>query len=198
MAVLTKKAILRELREGQNGKGLVITPIQMDQIGASSIDVHLGNEFIIFRRASITSMDIKTENRTDHNVHKYQEKERIGKKDKFVLHPQQLVLGATREYISLPDNIAAEIVGRSTWGRTGLIIATATHISPTFKGCVTLELVNEGEIPLVLYPDMRVAQLILFRTEEKISSKGRYQFQTGPEFPKFEKELKYINLDSKG
>ena len=185
MSVLTKKVILRELKKGQDGKGLVITPLEISQIGAGSIDLHLGNEFIVFRRASITSMDILE---VQNNMHRYQEKVRISNNDQFILHPGQLVLGATQEYIALPKNITATICGRSTWGRTGLIIATATQIAPSFKGCVTLELVNEGEIPLVLYPGLMVAQLILYRTEGEYLSKSRYHFQTGPEFPKFEKD----------
>ncbi len=199
MTVLTKESIIGELRKGQDGDGLLITPLQLDQVGAASVDLRLGNEFIVFKRASITSMDIqdldnKLPNVDKYHVHKYQEKKRISETDKFVLHPHQLVLGATREYIALPGNITADIVGRSTWGRTGLIIATATHIFPSFKGCVTLELVNEGEIPLVLYPGLRVAQLVLSKTEGHIVHKGRYQYQTGPEFPRFEKELKYMDF----
>ena len=221
MAVLTKESIIGELRRGQDGKGLLITPLKLDQVGPASVDLCLGNEFIVFKRASITGMDIRElyQNHTEDlvfsvdsdvspgfdraskaldkkspNIHKYQEKKRISETDNFVLHPHQLVLGATREYIALPNNITADIVGRSTWGRTGLIIATATHISPNFKGCVTLELVNEGEIPLVLYPGLRVAQLVLSKTEGHIVHKGRYQYQTGPEFPRFEKELKYMDF----
>ncbi len=174
MSVLTKKIILRELQKGQDGNGLVITPLEISQIGAASIDLHLGNEFIVFRRASITSMDIIE---VPDNMHEYQEKVRISNSEQFILHPGQLILGATQEYVALPENITATICGRSTWGRTGLIIATATQIAPSFKGCVTLELVNEGEIPLVLYPGLRVAQLILYRTEGEYSVKSRYQFQ---------------------
>ena len=113
MAILTYKVILKELREGQNGDGLVITPLRIDQIGTSSVDVHLGHEFMVFRRALIESLDI---NKPDlpRNVHQYQEKVRISEGDKFVLHPHQLVLGATREYIALPKNISAIIAGRST------------------------------------------------------------------------------------
>ena len=191
MSVLTKKIILRELQKGQDGNGLVITPLEISQIGAASIDLHLGNEFIVFRRASITSMDIIE---VPDNMHEYQEKVRISNSEQFILHPGQLILGATQEYVALPENITATICGRSTWGRTGLIIATATQIAPSFKGCVTLELVNEGEIPLVLYPGLRVAQLILYRTEGEYSVKSRYQFQTGPEFPKFQKERNYLHL----
>lgn len=196
MSVLTKNVILGELQKGKEGSGLIITPLDISQIGKSSVDLHLGSEFIVFRRASLSCMNITDAEDISENVHKYQEKVRIGDFEKFILHPSQLVLGATKEYIALPDNISAIICGRSTWGRTGLIIATATQIEPLFKGCVTLELVNEGELPLVLYPSLRVAQLILHRTEGELSSKdkSRYQFQTGPEFPKFEKEQDYLKL----
>ncbi len=195
MSVLTKKIILSELQKVRDDlEGLIITPLEVDQIGPSSVDLHLGNEFIVFRRASITSIDVLDAEKLVKNVHKYQEKVRISKNDNLILHPGQLVLGATQEYISLPKNISSIICGRSTWGRTGLIIATATQIAPSFKGCITLELVNEGEIPLVLYPGLRVAQLILYRTEGEYSSKSSYQFQTGPEFPKLHKEYEYLKL----
>lgn len=191
MSVLSRQAILRELRKGKDGSGMVISPLTLDRIGCASIDLSLGNEYIIFKRASVGCLDIFAEE-PEANVHKYQEKKRIGRHDRFVLHPGQLVLGATREYIALPPNISAHIVGRSTWGRTGLIIATATYIQPAFKGCVTLELVNEGEAPLALYPGLRVAQLVLSYTEGESKIDGRYQYQTGPEFPKLDQERKYL------
>lgn len=197
MSVLTKKVILGELEKGKAGMGLIVTPLEVNQIGPSSVDLHLGNEFIVFRRASITSIDVSDSEEVMRNVHKYQEKVRISKNKNFILHPGQLVLGATQEYVALPEDISAVICTRSTWGRTGLIIATATQIHTSFKGCITLELVNDGEIPLVLYPGLRVAQLLLHRTEGKCSSESSYQFQTGPEFPKLDKENKYLNLRTK-
>lgn len=191
MAVLTHDVILAELQKGRKGAGLAITPLKPEQIGPASVDVHLGHEFIVFRQASIASLDIK-EDRIGRNPHLYQEKVRKRTDDKFVLHPHQLVLGATREYVSLPEDIAADIVGRSTWGRTGLIIATATKIDPGFKGCITLEIVNEGVIPIVLYPGLKIAQLVLFRTEGKASYRGSYEYPTGPELPKLAKEKEYL------
>lgn len=200
MSVLTKEAIMDALYEGRVGQGLVITPLKIEQIGASSIDVHLGNEFIIFKRASLTSFDIRSPDMISRkNVHKYQEKIRIGNNESFILHPRQMVLGATQEYISLPKNVMASICGRSTWGRTGLIIATATQIEPCYKGCITLELVNDGEIPLVLYTGIRVAQLTLYETTGACDcTPSRYHYQTGPEFPKFEKERQYLDTRSTG
>lgn len=189
MSVLTKGEIWQELKRER----LVITPLVKggDEIGASSVDLHLGHEFIVFKRAKVTSLDVMVEG-LEKNVYRYQEKARISRGQKFVLHPHQLVLGASIEYISLPDNISGQICGRSTWGRTGLIVATATKVDPCFKGCVTLELVNEGEVPLVLYPGLCVAQIVLIRTEGVGHYKGRYSFPTGPEFPKLDKERKAL------
>jgi dCTP deaminase len=191
VGVLTRDKILEELAKGVEGDGVVITPMKQSQVGASSVDVHLAHEFVVFRRASITSLDIG-EDRVYPNVHSYQEKVRIRSEERFVLHPHQLALGATREYVSLPRSISANIVGRSTWGRTGLIIATATKIDPGFRGCVTLEIVNAGVIPIVLYPGILVAQLVFFRTEGVAEYSGSYECPTGPEFPKLEKEAEHI------
>ena len=154
----------------------------------------MGHEFIIFKRASAVSTDIQEIENVKRNLFKYQEKERIGSGHKFILHPHQLVLAATIEYISLPSNLAAYITGRSTWGRTGRIIATATQIAPGFKGCVTLELVNEGEIPLVIYPGLCVAQIVFTTTEGKAKYTGQYKCPTGPEFPKLDKEVESLPL----
>ena len=187
MSVLTKNEIWQELQGGQ----LVITPFVNSgkEIGTSSVDLHLGHEFIVFKRAKVTSVDVKDSKYLKKNVYKFQEKARIGRGQKFVLHPHQLVLGASVEYISLPNKISGDICGRSTWGRTGLIIATATKVDPCFQGCVTLELVNEGEVPLVLYPGLCVAQIVLIRTEGTGHYTGRYKWPTGPGFPILDKEL---------
>ena len=74
------------------------------------------------------------------------------------------------------------MIGRSSWGRLGLIIATATAVSPCFKGSITLELVNLGEAPLVLYPGVRIAQLVVHTVEGIGTYEGRYTCPTGPEF----------------
>lgn len=192
MSVLTRSQIWEELNKGQEGKGLVITPLinGPKDIGSSSVDLHLGHEFIIFKRAKVTCIDIVESKNL--NVYRYQDKVRITRGQNFILHPHQLALGASIEYIALPDNISCNIVGRSTWGRTGLVIATATKIDPGFKGCVTLELVNEGEVPLVLYPGLCVAQIVLARTKGHAKYKGRYRYPTGPQFPKLDKELEDI------
>lgn len=83
----------------------------------------------------------------------------------YILHPQNFVLAVTLEWIRMPRNLAASVVGKSSWGRCGLIIATATGVHPGFKGCLTLELSNLGEIPIAVKPGISICQLFIHRLE---------------------------------
>jgi len=79
----------------------------------------------------------------------------------YILHPRSFVLGVTLEWIRLPHDLAGYVIGKSSLGRRGLIIATATGVHPGFTGCLTLELTNVGEIPIRIQPGLRVCQLFL-------------------------------------
>jgi dCTP deaminase len=106
----------------------------------------------------------------------------------FVLHPGEFVLGATFEMVSLPDDVAARLEGKSSLGRLGLLThSTAGFIDPGFSGHVTLELSNVATLPITLWPGMKIGQLCFFRLSspaehpygsEKYGS--RYQGQRGP------------------
>lgn len=103
--------------------------------------------------------------------------------DYFVLHPRQFVLGETLEWIHLPADLAAFVTSRSSWGRDGLIIATATGVHPGYSGILTLELTNLGEIPLRLYPGLSVAQLFIFEVlaeKDADVSPSTFNLSTGP------------------
>ena len=83
--------------------------------------------------------------------------------DGLWLHPRHFVLAVTFEFLKFPDDMGAYVVGRSSWGRLGLIVATAVFVHPGFRGCLTLELVNEGDSPIYLCPGFRIAQLAIHR-----------------------------------
>ncbi len=83
--------------------------------------------------------------------------------ERFVLHPRNFVLGVTLEWIRLPKNIAGYVIGKSAWGRRGLIIATAVGVHPNFTGCLTLEITNVGEVPIAIKPGMAICQLFLHK-----------------------------------
>lgn len=180
-------AILKsELEELMITRELVITPIldRETQIGDSSVDVRLGNEFIVIHKTRLLGLDLKKSKRVRRHFRKYQSRVRVKYGTGFILHPGQLVLGATLEYLRLPSDITAYVIGRSSWGRMGLVVATATNVAPGFCGSLTLEFVNMGEVPLTIYPGIRIAQLVFHRGPGEGAYTGRHRCATGPEFSK--------------
>ena len=107
----------------------------------------------------------------------------------LVLHPGELVLAATLEYVVLPDDLVAQVVTRSSYGRLGLVTATAVQVQPHFHGCLTLELLNLGMVPLALTPGERVAQL-LFQTIDPPCPlpEQTYRFPVEPQFSLVERD----------
>ena len=189
MSTITKEGIRKRICEKKENKQLVITPLlDPNQIGDASVDLRLGFEFIVFNLPSIGCIDPSKNDEIEREIHKYQTRVRVNRGGRFVLHPKQFVLGSTLEYIVLPVDLHGEVGGRSTWGRTGLVIATATTVAPGFHGCITLELANEGMLPLILRPGDSVAQLVLHTASPPASPyAGSYKYQTGPMFPHFKK-----------
>jgi dCTP deaminase len=185
MSTLSTAEIRKRLAEGLPN-GLIITPLleQVEQTTGNTVDLRLGNEFIVTQRTSFEAIDPTLREEIESRIEEYQQHLTRRFHEKFVLHPGQLILGSTLEYVALPNNLSAYVIGRSSWGRLGLIIATATEVSPCFKGSITLELVNVGEAPLVLYPGVRIAQLVLHTVAGKGTYEGRYTCPTGPEFSK--------------
>lgn len=85
----------------------------------------------------------------------------------FILHPRSFVLGVTLEWLRLPCDLAGYVTGRSSWGRRGLVIATAAGVHPGFTGCLTLELANLGDVPIAIRPGMAIGQLFLHEIDAK-------------------------------
>ena len=136
----------------------------------------------MFRNARYPYIDVKQE------MEDLTELVRVKQDEPFILHPGEFVLGSTYEVVSLPDDIAARVEGKSSLGRLGLLThATAGFVDPGFSGHVTLELANVATLPIKLYPGMKIGQLCFFRLSspaehpygsEKYGS--RYQGQRGP------------------
>lgn len=179
---------------------IVITPIISEkQINDGIVDLRLGTEFILTRKTEFSSLDI-TEEDLQSNIKKYQEKIVINSEEGLILHPNQFILGSTLEYIKLPDDVMGYIIGRSSWGRLGLVIATATLINPGFAGVITLELTNVGEVPIKLFPSLRIAQISFhkcnYKMEEKTEKKFRKYFgSTSPSFSEVYKDYDNILVE---
>ncbi len=196
MGALTNRDIKKYMESGKLEKRLIITPLinPNETFDPVAVDVRLGNEFIIMRKRAFPLLNIEHgENDFDSlliDIEKYQEKVRVNYRGEFVLHPRQLIIGSTLEYVRLPETLMCYVIGKSSWGRMGLIIATATKVDPGFKGCITLEIINEGEVPIVLYPGIPIAQLVFHETNSAVTYDGSYNCATGPEFPKFSQKSK--------
>ena len=96
--------------------------------------------------------------------------------EKFILHPRTFVLGITLEWVRLPKTLAGFVTGRSSWGRRGLIIATATGVHPGFTGCLALELSNVGEMPIPITPGLAICQLFLHDARSTLDFADRTAF----------------------
>jgi len=169
--MLSGRAIASLLAEPKSP--FAITPIlDVEQFGASSVDVRLGPDLIVNRRATgAVGFDPAERSEFDKRIRDSQQYLRRPFGSAVYLHPGEFAIARTLEYVALPEYLSAEAVGRSSWGRLGLIIATATLVEPGFKGTITLELANVGTVPIVLYIGMRVAQLAIHRVDAGASPK---------------------------
>lgn len=187
MATLSKKEILERLQLSRFDKArLVITPIidKESQIGNFSIDLRLANQFIIFKLENLESFNPLVDSKN--KLLRFQEPKIIPFGEQIVLHPGSLLLGATFEYVKMPNNLEAQVEGRSSWARLGLVIATATSIDPGFTGSITLELSNLSKTPIVLTPGARICQIIFRETSSDVEydTNRKYQQPVGPQFSK--------------
>ncbi|PSR33693.1 MAG: dCTP deaminase [Sulfobacillus benefaciens] len=165
---------------------LIVTPLlSREQIRGGSVDVRLGTEFILMKRSARGPIDPMA---MEEPLQDYQERVQVEVGDKMILHPNQLVLGVTLEFLQVPPDLLAYVIGRSSWGRLGLIVATAVMVSPGYRGSLTLELANLGDTPVYLYPGTRVAQLVFHTLDDSTAAYsqrgGKYTGPVGPEFSK--------------
>ena len=133
--------------------------------GSSSVDLRLGRWFLGLRQTQLSKLNVSEEEEEDFSEAQLTSRTFVGFGKEFILHPHTFVLGATLEWIKIPKQCAGTIVGKSSWGRRGLIIETAPSVHPAFSGCLTLELTNVGEVPIPLLPGMKICQLVLHRAE---------------------------------
>jgi dCTP deaminase len=91
----------------------------------------------------------------------------------LVLPAHHTVLGSTLEYIKLPSDVSGQILTKSSWARTFITIETAPWIHPLYRGCLTLEIANVSNAPIVLYPGVKVAQLVLLNTMVDTAEDGK-------------------------
>ncbi len=178
MAVLSDRTIKDELAAGR----LVIDPLDQDCIQPASVDLRLDRTFRVFRVSRRPFVDVREP------VDDLTELVTLEGEAPFIIQPGVFCLGSTLETVTLPDDIVARIDGISSLGRLGLLVhATAGYVDPGWTGKLTLELSNQSQMPIALYPGMRIAQISFFRLSSPVDRPygspelgSKYQGQTGP------------------
>ena len=176
--LLSYRDIKAELASSRIG----LDPLDLAMVQPSSVDVRLDRYFRLFDNHKYPYID-PAEDQPD--LTRLVE---VDPTQPFILHPGEFVLGSTFELVTLPDDIAARLEGKSSLGRLGLLThSTAGFVDPGFSGHVTLELSNVATLPIKLWPGMKIGQLCFMRltspTENPYGSGlygSRYQDQRGP------------------
>ena len=176
--VLSDATIARLLAEGR----IEIDPYDSGLLQPSSVDVRVDRLFRVFHNNRYPYIDVKVEQE------ELTELVEVDEGRHFVLHPGEFVLGSTLERVRLPDDLVARLDGKSSLGRLGLLIhSTAGFIDPGWDGHVTLELSNVANLPITIYPGMKIGQLSFMELSEPAAAPygsgaigSKYQGQKGP------------------
>ena len=171
----------RDIKAELDASRIALDPYSPEMIQPSSIDVRLDRFFRLFDNHKYPFID-PAEEQPDltHLVE-------VDADQPFILHPGEFVLGSTFELVTLPDDVAARLEGKSSLGRLGLLThSTAGFVDPGFSGHVTLELSNVATLPIKLWPGMKIGQLCFIRTSSPVDNPygsgqygNRYQGQRG-------------------
>jgi len=176
--LLSDRDIAKEIQAGR----VKVEPFEQAMIQPSSVDVRLDRFFRVFENHKYSVIDPSIEQG------ELTREVAVAHDEFFILHPGEFVLASTYEVISLPDDIAGRLEGKSSLGRLGLLThSTAGFIDPGFSGHITLELSNVANLPVKLFPGMKIGQLCLIKlsspAEHPYGSAlygSRYQGQRGP------------------
>ena len=172
----------RDIRAEIDAGRVRVEPVDAAMVQPSSIDVPLDRLFRVFENHRYAVIDPAID---QPDLTRLVEPDRD---EPFVLHPGEFVLASTYEVVTLPDDVAGRLEGKSSLGRLGLLThSTAGFIDPGFSGHVTLELSNVATLPITLWPGMKIGQLCLFRLSSPAEHPygaqqygSRYQGQRGP------------------
>src|SRR5436309_12246679 len=152
--VLSDRSIRAEIEAGR----IVIEPYDPDQIQPSSVDVRVDRRFRVFHNARYPYIDVRQP------MEELTELVEVTGGEPFILHPGEFVLGQTLETVTLPDDLVARLEGKSSLGRLGLLIhSTAGFVDAGWSGHLTLELSNVANLPIAIYPVMKIGQIYFIR-----------------------------------
>jgi dCTP deaminase len=180
----------RTIREQIDAGRIVIDPFDPSSVQPSSVDLHVDNQFRVFANSRYPFIDVKQE------MPDLTELVEVNADEAFILHPGEFVLGSTAERVGIPNDLVARLEGKSSLGRLGLLIhSTAGYVDPGWDGHLTLELSNVANLPITLYPGMKIGQISFFMltTEADVpygSAGNKYQGQRGPTPSRFFRDFR--------
>ncbi len=166
MSLLTKSDLETRVNAGNEGQIFVDPLVSAQQIGPVSIDLRLGCDFLVSVLNHKPSVSLHPpELASGPDIFFQSARRDLG--DTFLIHPTQTVLATTLEYVGLPNDIYADVIGRSSYNRLGLSINSM--FQPGFRGCISLELFNHSNIPVELVVGSRIVQARFFKNDEEES-----------------------------
>ena len=176
--VLSDRSIREAIEQGR----IEIDPLGVDCIQPSSVDLHVDQYFRLFRNHTSKVIDVR-EDQED-----LTELVDVGPDGPLILHPGEFMLGATIERVRIPEDLVARLEGKSSLGRLGLLIhSTAGFVDAGWDGHLTLELSNVANLPIAIYPGMKIGQISFLRMTTAADhpygstvTGSKYQGQRGP------------------
>jgi dCTP deaminase len=176
--ILSDVSIRKELADGR----IIIDPLDDRDVQPSSVDLRVDRYFRVFRNDTTPFIDPK---RPQEDLTELVE---VADDRSFILHPGEFVLGSTLEVVTLPDDLVARLEGKSSLGRLGLLIhSTAGFVDAGWSGHLTLELSNVANLPIAIYPGMKIGQISFIRMTSPAENpygstrtRSKYQGQRGP------------------
>ncbi len=197
--ILSDKDIKENIEKGR----IIIRP-QPDyiiQLGACSLDLHMGKDVKIFKYTECPYIDLKDQK----SIESIMTDMEISDEKPFVLRPRDFILAITEEYIELPNDLMGRLDGRSSLGRLGLVVhSTAARFDPGWKGKAVMEIGNMGIIPIILYPGIRICSMTFETLTHPVEipytkqADHKYAGQDMPLASKIDKEIeRQVRLDLK-
>jgi dCTP deaminase len=185
--ILSDRSIREEIEAGR----VEIDPFDPACVQPSSVDLHVDRSFRVFHNHRYALIDVRRE------MADLTDMVEVPETEPFILHPGEFVLGSTLERVRLPDDLVARLEGKSSLGRLGLLIhSTAGYVDPGWDGYLTLELSNVANLPITIYPGMKIGQISFFRLTTKADAPygsseagSKYQGQRGPTASRFFEEF---------
>ena len=176
--ILSDVTIRQALTEGR----IVIDPMMDGAVQPSSVDLRIDRYFRVFRNDTTPFIDPKQPQED------LTELVEVADDNAFILHPGEFVLGSTLERVAVADDLVGRLEGKSSMGRLGLLIhSTAGFVDAGWDGHLTLELSNVANLPLALYPGMKIGQISFLQMTTPADNPygsditgSKYQGQRGP------------------